>query len=171
MGGDEDATERSEWTLGGAMASVEQKLEALGLPKMTAPAGLNEEYTFPSDVGNLTNIALGTLQLKLTGFYSYTNLILGTEESKLGALEMVFDQRIGVAMNDVATSSEKRIIKEAQRSLAIDGDPKLKQMLELIIERRALVKRLDVQAEVYKEQVVRLSREQSRRESEAHRGA
>lgn len=153
------------------MASVDEKLAALMLPTMRVPDGLGQEYSFPDNVNRLSSHELGTLQLKLTGWYSYANMQLAREESRLGALESVFDQALGVAMDKVARASEKRVIKEAQRSIAINENEKLEQMLQLIIERKALVRRLEAQSEIYHEQVTRLSREQSRRESEAHFGA
>ena len=166
----ERSTEET-WRLGDALTAVSERLKSFNLPRMSVPQGMGGEYEYPSNVRTLTSPELGTLQLRLTGWYSETMRLLGKEDSELGGLKAVFEQSLGVAMQKVARSSEKRIIKESLKAMAIDGDERLTRAHQRIVEREALVRRLTAQAEIYKEQLMRLSREQSRRESEAHFGS
>lgn len=157
------------WSLEKARAESDRFLRGLNLPVQAAPDGLGREYDYPSDARTLTSQQLGTLQLQLTGYYTYALAELGREEAELGAFEQVYQIRLGLRMHEErAKRSEAKgtIVKEILTSLAIKGDEVLERMARKRITWQMRIKRLETQVKIYEEQVTRLSREQSRREAE-----
>jgi len=159
------------------MRKTDQAFASLRLPLMEAPSGLGQGYTFPDDAsfGALDGQRLGTLQLQLTGYYTWTRQQQARIESELGALEATYRLALGTAMERaqallIEAGAPKVIPKEILEARAVQGEENLKNSTRILIERRALAKRLEVQADIYHEQLVRLSREQSRRESEVRGG-
>ncbi len=146
---------------------TESWLAKLDLPQMKKPTGLGREYEFPTDLGALNNYQLGQMQLQLTAWYTYTLGVIGKEEADLGAYDEVYDVRLGLAMDKEEKAHDKRVLKEVVRALAIHMDDTLNALHRQLIERRHRLKRLQVQSTIYHEQLIRLSREQSRREMEA----
>jgi len=165
---DDDGAQK--WTLGEMFKAADRWMTGLQLPQMEKPEGLGRQYSYPSDVSVIKSNTLGTLSLQLTAFYTYTLQLLGREESELGALEEVFSVKLGIAMDEEASrrAGDGRTVKEVLRALALSNDEDVKKMYQALLARRHRVKLLETQANIYKEQLVRLSREQSRREAEAH---
>lgn len=160
------------WSLNTALSDTKTFMRGLNLPVMKQPTGLDKEYDFPSDVNHLKSEQLGTLQLSLGGWYSYLLGIIGSEESGLGAFEEVFSVKLGVAMKEekLKISDVKGTISvEILRGVCIAEIPELNRLHKSLITRRHRVQSLKAQAEVYRAQLERLSREQARRESEARR--
>lgn len=138
---------------------------------MGKPHGLGEEYSFPSDAGRLSSTELGTMQLKLSGWYSYLLREIGREEARLGVFQTVYDIALGVKMQALSDGySTHKPVKENLRALALAGDDRLNTMLRAILTKTTLIRRLTAQSDIYHEQITRLSREQSRREAEARLG-
>lgn len=157
-----------DWSVGKVVRASEQFMRGLGLPKMIRPSSLGEQYDFPTDMKILTSQQLGQLQLQLTAYYTYSMWVLGGEEGTIGAFQEVFDIKLGIAMQEEADRHVRRVpVKEILRSIAISNDRWLNKMNKALISRKHRAKLLEVQANIYHEQLVRLSREQSRRESEA----
>jgi hypothetical protein len=146
----------------------EEYIRSLGLPQMMRPSGLGAEYEFPSDVSALKFSTLGDLQLKLTGYYTYLLGLIGREESELGAFEEVFEVRLWAEVAREKAAHEKVVAKEILRAICIERDPDLARLHRALIARRHRLAMLKAQASVYGEQLVRLSREQTRRETEAN---
>lgn len=150
---------------------ADERVGQLRLPRMRKPEHLGEEYTFPSDASRLTGLELASLSLKLSGWYSYLLQELGREDSELGAIESVYEASLGVKMHEKARSYERnKPVKETLKALVLDEDKQLAALHRVILRRRMVLRRLEAQSEIYREQLNRLSREQSRRESEARAG-
>lgn len=168
-GADRGAAE--EWSVGTALEETERFVKGLRLPTQRPPEDLGQEYEFPANAATLHSVELGTLQLRLTGWYTYLLQSLGRVETELGALRQVFDISLGTAMERVQTQmiaegAPKVIAREILRARAIREDDKVSRVARLILTKEALVTRLETQAKIYHEQLTRLSREQSRREAE-----
>lgn len=156
------------------MTEAADFMTGLRLPQMTEPFGLGQQYSYPSDAGQLTSEQLGTIQLQIRGWYSWTLRILGRYEIELDTMESVFDLAVSVRSHEVQSNYDKKLNKDELRALAIKGigtsadDPHdLGRMFKAIITRRAKVKLLKTQVDIYHDQLASLSREQSRREAEA----
>ncbi len=144
------------------------------LPVMNAPTGFGSAYDFPTNVGPLTSLQLGDLQVKLAGYYTYTLQLLGEQDSALGALRSSYEISLGMQMQALqdgrGTGTGSRVNKDNLRALAISNDDLLRRATEQLIAREATVTRLRAQSAVYSEQLTRLSREQTRREMESRIG-
>lgn len=161
-------TQPDDWSLGQVVRDTNAFIRGLGLPRMVRPSALGEQYEFPTDLKTLTSAQLGQLQLQLTAYYTYSIGVLGEEEGTIGAFQEVFDIKLGVVMQAEADRHLRRTpVKEILRAIAISSDQWLNRMNKSLISRKHRVKLLSVQSNIYHEQLVRLSREQSRRESEA----
>lgn len=156
------------WSVGQVVRDSERFMKGLGLPVMERPYSLGTNYAFPTDLKELTSGQLGQLQLQLTAYYTYSVGVLGKEMGTIGAFQEVFDIKLGVAMQAEADRHIRRTpVKEILRAVAISNDKWLNKMSKSLIARKHRAKLLEVQSNIYHEQLVRLSREQSRRESEA----
>lgn len=156
------------WSVGQVVRASSQFMKGLGLPVMERPESLGSSYVFPTDLKELTGPQLGRLQLQLTAYYTYSVGVLGQEMGTIGAFQEVFDIKLGVAMQEEADRHIRRTpVKEILRAIAITNDKWLNRMSKSLISRKHRAKLLEVQSNIYHEQLVRLSREQSRRESEA----
>lgn len=144
------------------------------LPSMTGPTGFGSSYDFPTNAGQLTSLQLGDLQVVLTGYYTYTLQLLGEQDSALGALRSSYEISLGMQMQALqdgrGSGKGSRVVKDNLRALAITNDELLRRATEQLIAREATVTRLRAQSEVYREQLTRLSREQTRREMESRIG-
>ncbi len=144
------------------------------LPAMTGPTSFGSAYDFPTNAGQLTSLQLGDLQVKLAGYYTYTLQLLGQQEADLGALRSSYEISLGMQMQALqdgrGTGTGSRVNKDNLRALAITNDKLLRRATEQLIAREATVTRLKAQSEVYREQLTRLSREQTRREMESRIG-
>ncbi len=152
----------------GEMFDTNQRwLKGLGLPSLIKPVGLGAEYSFPTDLSLLQSHQLGDLSLKLTAYYTYALQLLGREDGELGAIEAVYDIKLGLAMD---AEAGRRVgaspVKDILRALAIENDENVKRLHRSILVRTHRKKLLEVQSSIYHEQLTRLSREQSRREGE-----
>lgn len=157
-----------------AVDRTDRFMVGIRLPAMEQPGGMGTAYTFPDNAAALPSHELGTLQLKLSGWYTWLMQLRGREVAELGALESVYEIALGLAMEETQKvmweeGSPKVISREVLKARAIKSKPELDRMAKLIIEKQMRVKRLDTQADIYNEQITRLSREQSRREAEARR--
>ena len=127
-------------------------------------------YKFPTDVRALTSIELGNLHLQLTEWCTHTMDILGGQEMELSGFESLYEIQLGHAtLEHKKTTSEIRgaIPKEMIQASCILGSEALKKQTQNLITRKAIVQRLTNQVKIYEKQLSALSREQSRRESEA----
>lgn len=132
---------------------------------MTRPADAGKPYDFPTDVDKLTDRDLGNLQLKLAGWVTYVQGVLGRESVELNAFETVYEIRLGAVMQANSARSDKRILKDVLRAVSITDDESLTQLTQALVTRRMQVGRLESQVKIYERQLQTLSREQSRRES------
>jgi hypothetical protein len=156
------------WSVGRVVKASHTFMRGLGLPRMVRPSALGEQYDFPTDLKVLTSSQLGQLQLQLTAYYTYSIGVLGEEEGTNGAFQEVFDIKLGLAMQEEADRHARRTpVKEILRAIAISQNPDLNKLHKSLIARRHRTKLLEIQSTIYHEQLVRLSREQSRRESES----
>lgn len=143
-------------------------MKTLAFPRMKRPDGLGEEYSFPSSAAQITDFELGSLQLRIEGWRDYTLRELADEEADLGTVETAYNISLGMKMQRVADTYEKnKPVNDILRAMAIQNDPQLKSLTRYIMEKKAIIRKTVAQLEIYKEQINRLSREQSRRESEA----
>lgn len=168
-----EVEEEEKWSLASVVESTSTFMRGLKLPRMERPEGMGEQYSFPTDMRQLTSDRLGQLQLQLTAFYTYLMGVVGEEEAKLGAMEEVFELKLGLAMAAEAARYHERKtpVKEILRASAIKGDASLDRLFKSIVSMRHRVKVVTTQSSIYHEQLVRLSREQSRREAGARLGA
>jgi len=145
-------------------------LRGLGAPMQRKPQGMDAEYDFPTNAATLTSLQLGNVRLQLSAWQTYILFIIGKEETELSTLESVYEMRLGSAMNTVRVRNQKGVIaKEILASVALTEDKELERAYRVVLGRRARLKRLQTQADIYKEQLAVLSREQSRREAEQQR--
>lgn len=158
---------REPWSIEKVQRETETWLARFKMPLMKRPEGLEREYTFPTDPRTLSSQQLGQIQLQLTAWLTYLLGVIGKEEADLGAFEEVLEVRLGYAMGDEKTRHTGVTPKEILRARCIRDQADLNRLHKTVIGRQHRLRRIKAQGEVYKEQVVRLSREQSRRESEA----
>jgi hypothetical protein len=157
-------------TVGELFENGRRFMRGLNMPAMRKPVGHESEYDFPTDVTVLRSPQLGALQLRLAAWYTYSLSIIGREESELGVFKEIFDVKVGAAMAVEKTRHDKLVAKEILRSICIQNVLELRKLHKAILARQHRVDLIKAQANVYHEQLVRLSREQSRRESEASVG-
>lgn len=151
-------------------AATDRWVGSLGVPVMVKPTALGREYDFPTDISELTSKKLGELSMQLTAYHTYLVQVLGRESADLGAIEEVYNLRLGLAMAEENARSPGRIVKEILIATAIHHSEELGRMHRALLGRRHRIKQVEAQSEVFHEQLLRLSREQSRRESEAGPG-
>ncbi len=158
-----------DWTVNGAIEEADRFVKGLGFPKMQRPTGLGEEYAFPTSARQLTSTQLGDLSLKLGSWYSWLLEVLGKEETEFTAFETVFELKVSAASNTIRRGlpAGRAPAQEVLRALAIEQDQQLLGLQRTLILRRAKIQRLEAQAKIYTEQLSRLSREQSRRDTDA----
>lgn len=160
-----------KWSINDLIREADARIDELGLPRMRRPEGLGQEYTFPTDVAGLRGGELANLSLRLSAWYSYLLAEVGREDSQLGVIEEAYNAALGVKMHDLARTYERnKPVKETLKALVLEEDASLRAITRVIMRRRMVVRRLEAQLEIYKEQINRLSREQSRREAEARAG-
>lgn len=140
-------------------------LRDAGLPSPARPGSDGKDYAFPHDVAKLTSAELGNLRLKLAALHGYATRLLAQEESSLVPLETVYKLRLDVAVARLTGRWEKRApAVEVLRAVAIDEDPTLAGTTQALIEKKAIVKRLEAQIKIYEAHLGALSREQARQE-------
>lgn len=159
------------WTLASAVQQADRYIEELGLPVEARPTGMGKEYAFPEDVSKLTSHELARHSSQMERAWSYGSQRLSRDEDELTEFENLYEIKVGLRMHEESGRIQGRQpVKEILRALAIEGDPELKQLTRNLVVRRLSVKRLATQVKIYQSHLVRLSREQSRRESEARLG-
>lgn len=157
-------------SVGTALKESNLFLKELGLFKQIQPKDLNENYDFPTKVSNISFAELGSLQLKLTAWLSYTLDILGTQEMELSSFETVYSIILNNKMlqyKKAMSDSKGAIPKEMIEAACINEDAELQKQTQNLITRRAIITKLNSQIKIYEKSLNALSREQSRRESEA----
>ena len=93
---------------------------------------------------------------------------LGDEESLLSLIKTAYDLSMGAQMQAVADGYERNKPPiQTLRALVVQRDKRLRDMTRVIMTKEMLVRRLTAQADIYREQITRLSRVQSLREAEA----
>jgi len=157
-------SESAGWSYQDAVRHAEALLNKSGLPLPKRPLGFMEEYEFPDDVTALTSVQLGQLMGRLSGWQNYGTRLLGMAEMDLHAFETIYELLLGRAMARCA--SEKRLVKEVLRAVAVDSDPVLTRLTRALVTKRAATEVLKMQVEIYKSHWVALSREQARRSDE-----
>ncbi len=155
------------WTLATAIQQADRFIEELGLPQEGKPGGYGKEYQFPDDFTKLTSVELGRWQSRMEKLWSYGLQELGKEDSELQEIDKIYELKVGLRMAEEHGKSQGRMIKDILRAVAIKSDPDLEALTQTLVARRLRVRRLDVQVKIYQSHLVRLSREQSRREAEA----
>lgn len=94
--------------------------------------------------------------------------MIGDKESDLAAIQMAYDMALGVRMHEIAQSYEKnKPVKETLMALAIQNDPRLRTLARTLTSEKMFIRKATAQAEVYRGQLNDLSRELTRRDSEA----
>lgn len=159
-----------EWSVAAVSRDAMGLLTEHGFPQMARPEGYGQSYQFPTNVDILSDRDLGSLQLRLAGWLTYLLQVLAREDIELGAFETVYDIKLGAAMQVASVRSDKRVVKDVLRAVTITDSADLTMLTQALITRRAKVKALQAQETIYREQLTRLSREQSRRESLARSG-
>lgn len=156
-----------QWTWADAVNKAEEMIRKHKLPVPRRPDGFGEEYDFPTDPRVLRNDELSGIMLKLAAYRGYANMLLGAEDIAYSSFQTVFDLMLGKAMNDRAMAADRRLVKDVLRAVTISEDEQLRKMVRSLVEREAIVKRLQYQVKIYEDHIWALSREQSRREAEA----
>ena len=113
---------------------------------------------------------MGNLQLQLGAWLSYGLRLQGKEETELSVFETVYDIKLWARIADENGKhpvTKRSLTKDELRGKIVDEDEQLARQTQNLILRRAKVQSLKTQNQIYSEQLTRLSREQSRRESEA----
>lgn len=165
------AADGDNWTLGTAIKQADDFLASVGLPRISRPDGHDKEYDFPADLPSLTSTQLGLWQSRMERFWAYGMQTLGKEDSELQEIEGLYEIRVAQRMQEEAGKMSGKVpVKDILRAVAIKSDPKLEALTRTLIARRLRVKRLDTQVRIYQSHLVRLSREQSRREAESRTG-
>ncbi len=167
-----DANTRQSLTVKDILLESERYVKAFDLPRLARPADMTaHEYSIPSNVGALRSAELGSLQLMLMGWYTYLLDQIGQEEADLEAMETAYDIAVGNAMHVIKVENDraggKQIPQASLKAIAIRRDPVLSESTRVLIRKRHTVKRILTQGTIYHEQLKRLSREQSRRDTEA----
>ncbi len=171
-GGPDHGAGDDQWEVATAVDNANRYLVGLGLPRNLRPEGLTGEYAFPDSVGDLTSVQIGRWQLQLTAWHTYAKYELARQESELAAIEETFGIALGLYMQDrmdEAPAGRKPSVLML-KARAIKEDETLTRVQHSLVERRMIVTRLGAQCEIYESQRQTMSREQSRRESEARIG-
>lgn len=161
--------EEEQLNAGAINSAAERFIVGLQLPQMARPVGLGAEYSFPTDMRQLTGPQLGQLQMQLGAYYTWTIGVIGKEEAELSTFEAIYELRLNSAANaERARYKDVKgtITKEELKALAIEADPMLKKLTAALLLRKSKITRLEAQSKIYAEQVNRLSREQTRRDAE-----
>lgn len=161
------AENQNDWTFADAINKSENFIKDHKLPVPRRPEGFGSEYDFPTDPRVLTGIELSQIMLRMAAYRGYCHLLLGQQDVELSSFQSVYDIMLGKAMNDKAAASSRKLVKEVLRAVTISDDDQLRRLTRSLTEREAVVKRLEHQLKIYEDHLFALSREQSRRESEA----
>ncbi len=157
-----------------SIAVVRGFMQGQQFPQMRRPVTFGQDYDFPSSPADLTLTVLGSLQLMITGYYTECLRVLGTADAELGLLKGPFDIKLGLEQQRLqdarGTGKGSRVLKENLTAMAIEGNEGLKAAYILVLQKEAILKVLTAQRDIYHEHLLRLSREQTRRELEAHLG-
>ena len=165
-----ESEQRPRWSVKNIVSELETFLDQVGFPEMEKPDGFGESYSFPSDVSRLRWEELGNLQLRLGGWLSWGLRLQAKEETELQSFETVYDITLWARIAEEPGKhpvTKRTVTKDELRAKIINEDDRLTALTQALILRRAKVQRLKSQNQIFSEQLTRLSREQSRRESEA----
>lgn len=144
-------------------------MDNLNVIHMSKPKAFENTYEFPVEVTNLKSDQLGSLNLKIGAFLSYTLEVLGKQSADLSLLEGVYGIKLGL---EIATEKKKHsgnTAREILESVVLADNDSLRKMHNVILRRRHKIATLQARVDSYREQLTRLSREQSRREAETSR--
>lgn len=151
-----------------AIKRSRELMKQIGVPSPRRPAGLEEDYEFPTDPAALSSNELGRKMLALMAWYGYSTKHLGVQDAELTTMNAVFNILIGKAMVDVQKSSPIKMVKDQLFAASLDRDPDLLDFYQRMLQKQTFADTLRAQVQVYEKQWSALSREQSRR-SEDHR--
>lgn len=160
----------SKWSITNLMADVEAYIDSTDLPETLKPQD-GHDYYFPTNVRDLRQEELGSLNLMITAWYSHGLWLLGREDAELSAFRTVYNQKL---LAEVAarrsTAHSKATVEEIKSVIVMeDEESDFARLAQSLLFREAKVTRLKAQTDIYSEQLSKLSREQSRRESEMKR--
>ena len=128
-----------------------------------------ESFSFPVDADSLSDSELDTWMLKLGAWRGYVSALASTLEGQLAVIEPAFEMKVGVAMATVDLPSDRRMVKEIVRSLAIIGNIELTELWDELLRLKGEVKILQKKYEYYTQQFETISRVVSRRGQERMR--
>lgn len=154
----------SSWSIRSLLDKTKKFMDDIGFPQMERPEGFGKSYVYPSNTRKLTGDDLGTLSLQISGWVSYAYYILGEEEAELTAFQNVYDIKLWAAVAEIRTSGKET--KEELKGKILLEDEEFAKLTQALMLRNAKVTKLKAQIKIYEEQLNRLSREQSRRQSE-----
>jgi hypothetical protein len=150
----------------GLYESARDKVALHRLPNPTRPKAGEPQYTFPQSPGNLTSEQLGAMMLRLAGYLGYLLVKQGEVEAELIGVDAQFDTNIA-ALIPAIRAEHGRLNKEEVRALAVNADIDLRKLYERLTELRSVEAILRGKIAAYTQHFQALSREQSRRDTEA----
>lgn len=167
------SNEDGRFTLADLREDTEGFMRGLRLPRMQQPDGMGEDYRFPSSASlhALPGHELGTLQLKLTGWYSYLLDQISALEADVIAFEGIYELKVGLGIMEqkgLQRDAKGVINVSVLKALAVSADPQLRSMTRQLLALQMKMKRLEGQLKIYDVQLRHLSREQTRRDAEAN---
>jgi len=128
-----------------------------------------ESFSFPVDADSLGDTELDTWMLRLGAWRGYVSALASTLEGQLAVIEPAFEMKVGAAMSTVDLPSDRRMVKEIVRSLAIIGSVELTEIWDELLRLKGEVKILQKKYEYYTQQFETISRVVSRRGQEKMR--
>ena len=145
---------------------ADEKVREKHLPLPAAPKDTGPEFEVPDDPSTLTNPHLGQLMLRMSGYYAYTQRLIGIAASELVLVEAEFKLKVNIKDQDIRKELG-RINQEAVEAAVLRDDEELTPLYERRLKLSAVKEQLESRLLIYEKLGYALSRELSRREMEA----
>lgn len=154
------ATDVQEW--------ANDRLSKQRVPLPRQPRAKESEFALPEDPDDLTLSELGQHMLRLNAYFAYARRLLGVLEGELVPIEAEYKLKINASRVTLGDELGKRpgfdTVEAAVLTTNEELGPLYERRLRLLTIKAGLQARLDIYESSWKA----LSREQSRRELEAH---
>lgn len=133
------------------------------------PENFGKDFSFPEDLHIISVAELGKLMGQLAAFRGYVTRLLGTQESIQVLVNSTYEVMLGSAMYEISKEAREgpRLVKDILMALALESSEDLMWLWNEKNSLEAITVKLRSQLTIYDQHYAALSRELSRRDTEA----
>ena len=142
------------------------RMKGLKLPVPRKPKNTDPEFSLPDDPDALPSPEVGQLMMRFAAWFSYSVRLLGMADSELVLVESEYKLKVnsrGIKLREELGRVSAEVVEAAV--LAEDGD--ITEIYQRRLELLAIKTHLEARTKIYERGYSAMSRELSRRETEA----